>query len=107
MRVGAIPAASEAVMTTLTQPASTGHPDGPGAVRRSSLWDPTSGRFDPVRLRLALVVRDWTADAFAHDTGCGRTSIYKALQGSGVRDRTAISILRGLAQREPRLPLTG
>ena len=69
------------------------------------LWDPGTGRFDPVRLRLALVLREWTAEAFAVDTGCGRSSVYKALQGQGVRDRTAIAIFRGLAQREPRLPL--
>jgi len=54
---------------------------------------------------LALVLREWTAEAFAVDTGCGRSSVYKALQGQGVRDRTAIAIFRGLAQREPRLPL--
>ena len=69
------------------------------------LWDPGTGRFDPIRLRLELVVREWTPETFAVDTGCGRSSVYKALQGQGVRDRTAIAILRGLAQREPRLPL--
>ncbi|MGA2283923.1 MAG: hypothetical protein ABSH07_09715 [Candidatus Dormibacteria bacterium] len=67
-------------------------------------WDAATGRFDPIRLRLALVVREWTPETFAVDTGCGRSSVYKALQGQGVRDRTAIAILFGLAQREPRLP---
>jgi hypothetical protein len=61
------------------------------------LWDPRTGRFDPVRLRSALVHREWTAETFAADTGCGRSSVYKALQGQGVRDRTAIAIGRGLA----------
>jgi hypothetical protein len=68
------------------------------------LWNPATGRFDRSSLRLALVRREWTPETFAVDTRCGRSSVYKALQGQGVRDRTAIAILRGLAQREPRLP---
>lgn len=69
----------------------------------SSLWDPVTGRFDPARLRLALVVRGWTADDFAKEADCGRTSIYKALQGKGVRDATAIAIFRALSRRQPGL----
>jgi len=78
-------------------------PDGLGA----SIWNPATGRFDPTRLRLALVVRGWTAEDFARDAECGRTSVYKALQGKGVRDATAIAILRSLRKREPQLPLAG
>lgn len=71
------------------------------------LWNPSTGRFDPGCLRLALVIRGWTAEDFAREGECGRTSVYKALQGKGVRDATAIAILRSLARREPRLPLAG
>lgn len=73
----------------------------------ASLWNPMTGQFDPPRLRLAIVVRGWTADDFAREAECGRTSVYKALQGKGVRDATAIAIFRTLARREPRLPLAG
>jgi hypothetical protein len=72
-----------------------------------SLWNPATGQFDPLRLLLAIVVRGWTPDDFAREAECGRTSVYKALQGKGVRDATAIAIFRTLARREPRLPLAG
>jgi DNA-binding phage protein len=85
-------------MTSPTRPAP------PRGAQGNLLWDAGTGRFDPIRLRLALVLREWTAGSFAVDTGCGRSSVYKALQGQGVRDRTAIAIMHGLGQREPRLP---
>ena len=72
----------------------------------TSRWDPATGRFDPARLRLAIVARGWTADDFDKEADCGRTSVYKALQGKGVRDGTAIAILRALMKREPGLSLT-
>jgi hypothetical protein len=65
------------------------------------LWDPRTGRFDGTRLRLALVSRGWTPEDFAENAKVSRSSVYKALQGVGVRDRTAIAIFAGLAQREP------
>jgi hypothetical protein len=91
----------------MTMPVTAPSPFGPAPspVRQAPLlWDPRTGRFDPIRLHLALVLREWTPETFAVDTRCGRSSVYKALQGQGVRDRTAIAILRGLAQRERRLP---
>jgi predicted transcriptional regulator len=79
----------------------------PVAALAASVWNPATGQFDPTRLRLAIVVREWTAEDFAKEADCGRTSVYKALQGKGVRDATAIAIFRTLAKREPRLPLAG
>lgn len=89
----------------MTSPLAATSASEPAASRERQtalLWDPATGRFDASRLRLALVLREWTAETFAKDTGCGRSSVYKALQGQGVRDRTAIAILHGLATREPR-----
>jgi hypothetical protein len=68
------------------------------------LWDPATGRFDGARLRLALVLRELSPDELARDGGCSRTSVYKALAGHGVRDRTAIALLRGLARHPRKLP---
>lgn len=70
----------------------------------SPVWDPATGRFDVRRLRWAIVVRGWTPSEFAERTSCSRTSVYKALAGHGVRDRTALAILQALAHRQPRLP---
>jgi hypothetical protein len=98
---------SNLTRTAMTMPPTMTSPTRPAPPRGAQgnlPWDPGTGRFDPIRLRLALVLREWTPETFAVDTGCGRSSLYKALQGRGVRDRTAIAILRGLAQREPRLP---
>ena len=67
------------------------------------LWDPATGRFDAVRLRRAMVLRAWTPNEFAREAGCGRTSIYKAMTGYGVRDSTAIKILSALQRCQPRL----
>jgi hypothetical protein len=67
--------------------------------------DPASGRFDPVQLRRALVRRGLSAEEFAQEVACGRSSVFKALTGHGLRDRTAIAILRGLADLPPRLEL--
>ena len=83
----------------------TVHAPGPPPAP-TSLWDPATGRFDPARLRLAIVTRGWTPDEFAMEAKCGRTSVYKALQGQGIRDATAIAILRALVKREPTLMLT-
>lgn len=68
------------------------------------IWDPATGQFNPAQLRLALVQRGWTAETFAREVGCGRSSVYKALTGSGVRDRTALAILQALARRQLLLP---
>jgi hypothetical protein len=92
----------------MTMPVTAPSPFGPAPSPvglAPPLWDPRTGRFDPIGLHSALVRREWTAKSFAVDTGCGRSSVYKALGGQGVRDSTAIAILRGLAQRERRLSL--
>jgi predicted transcriptional regulator len=62
----------------------------------SSLWDSVSGRFDGVRLHLEIVRRGLTVPQFAATVNCGRSSLYKAIRGHGVRDCTAIAILNGL-----------
>ena len=72
---------------------------------RLPIYDPASGRFDTVQLRRALIRRGLDAEAFAFRTQCARSSVYKALRGEGVRDKTAIAILRGLAEIPPLLAL--
>jgi predicted transcriptional regulator len=49
-------------------------------------------------------MRGETPDSFAKRIGSGRSSLYKALRGDAVRDRTAITILQGLADLPRRLP---
>lgn len=73
--------------------------------QESPIWDPRTGRFNAPRLQLALVLRGVTPEEFAQEAGVSRTSVYKALQGLGVRNRTAMRILGGLAQLRPRFPL--
>lgn len=70
-----------------------------------SIWDPASGRFDVALLRLALVKRCLTPDDLARRGSVGRSSVYKALRGEGVRQRTAMHILVGLSRIEPVMPL--
>lgn len=64
-------------------------------------WNPRTGIFDPAQLRLALVMRRWTAVEFARAANVSRGCLYNALLGHGVTDRTAIRIFQALAQREP------
>jgi hypothetical protein len=66
------------------------------------LFDPATGRFNVGRLQGAIFVRGWTAEEFALNVECGRSSVYKALAGQPVRNRTARAILEGLHRREPR-----
>jgi len=89
-------------MTTLT----AARPAQPrGRAERPALWDPGSGRFDPARLRRAILIRGLTADDFALSADCSRTSVYKALSGAGVRDRTALAIVAALERVPPRFHL--
>lgn len=67
------------------------------------LWNTVSGRFDGVRLHLEIVRRGCTVPQFARRVECSRTSLYKAIRGHGVRDSTAIAILRGLEELPVRL----
>jgi hypothetical protein len=64
-------------------------------------WNPRTGIFDPAQLRLAIVMRGWTVAEFAKVARIGRASLYHALLGAGVADRTAIRIFQTLATREP------
>lgn len=92
-------------MTTLTSPRPAQNPgrrDGPAS---HGLWDPASGRFDPMRLRRAIVIRGVTVDDFALTADCSRTSVYKALSGAGVRDRTTLAIVAALERIPPRFQL--
>jgi hypothetical protein len=65
------------------------------------LWNPRTGIFDPAQLRLAIVMRGWTVVEFVRASQVSRGSLYNALLGAGVTDRTAIRIFQTLAQRQP------
>ena len=67
----------------------------------SPFWNPKSGAFDPVQLRLAIVLRRWTVVEFARVSKVSPACLYNALKGCGVTDRTAIRVFQGLAMREP------
>jgi hypothetical protein len=68
---------------------------------RPAFWDPASGRFDPVRLRAAIVSRGWTVGEFAATARVSRACLYNALRAWATSDRTAIRIATTLATREP------
>ena len=68
------------------------------------LYDPRSGRFDPGRLRRALVLREMSPEQLAFEAGCGRSSVFKALRGEGVQHRVAILILGALVRHPRTLP---
>ena len=84
--------------TTTTTRSSLTPPDMP----RSPLYDPVSGRFNARRLQRKVFVRGWTSEEFAAECPCSRTSVYKALAGQPVRNRTARAIFETLHKREPR-----
>ena len=88
-------------MTTTTPYLSFTQPEMP----RGPLYDPTTGRFNARRLQREVFVRGWTSEEFAAECPCSRTSVYKALAGQPVRNRTARAILEALQKREPRLRL--
>jgi hypothetical protein len=78
-------------------------PSLPGNSNRGPLYDPTTGRFNVRRLQYEIFIRGWTStDEFARDCACGRTSVYKGVDGQPVRNRIARAILEGLHRREPR-----
>lgn len=66
----------------------------------SPLWSAGSGSFDGPRLRGAIVLRGWTVREFAVAADLTSASVYNALRGQRVRDRTALKIFRTLARRE-------
>lgn len=70
------------------------------------LWDPASGRFNPVALRAAIVCRGWTVRDFAAAAGISRACLYNALRRRAVSDRTVVRVGAALAGRDPLRPLT-
>jgi DNA-binding phage protein len=70
----------------------------------NQLYDVRSGRFYPTRLRLELLVREMTPEQLAQEAGIARSSVYKALSGSGVGYRIAMAILGALARHPRSLP---
>lgn len=71
------------------------------AWRDQALWSPLTGAFNGPRLRKAIVSRGWTAQEFGTVAGLTAASIYSAMRGHRVRDRTALKIFRALGNREP------
>jgi hypothetical protein len=59
---------------------------------RDKLWNPATGRFDPVRVRREMMVRGWTILDLAREAGISRTSAYKVARGDGVLDQTALKV---------------
>jgi hypothetical protein len=72
-----------------------------GTAAAVPLWDPASGRFDPVRLRAAIVARGWTVGEFAPASHVSRACLYNALRGQAVGDRTVVRIVTTLDTRAP------
>ncbi len=73
----------------------------PLAAHPAPIWNPRTGIFDPGALRAAIVARGWTLPEFIAVAGVSRGSLYSALLGRGVTDRTAIRIFQGLSKRAP------
>jgi hypothetical protein len=65
------------------------------------LWDAASGRFQPVRLRAAIVARGWAVREFAAASAVSPACLYNALRGLAVSDRTVVRVLTTLASRSP------
>jgi lambda repressor-like predicted transcriptional regulator len=70
------------------------------------LWDPASGRFNPVALRAAIVCRGWTVRDFASTAGISRACLYNVLRRHAASDRTVVRVAVTLASREPLQLLT-
>lgn len=66
-----------------------------------ALWDPDARAFDGGALRFAMVMRRWTATDLASAADMNVKSVYDALRGRRVNDRTALRIFKALAIREP------
>jgi len=71
------------------------------AERAPRLWGAASGRFQPVRLRAAIVARGWTVREFAALAGVSPACLYNALQRRAVSDRTVVRIVTTLDTRAP------
>lgn len=85
-------------MIAAPSPPSAGH-----------LWNSETQSFDGAMLRRAIVMRGWNGvSEFARSSGLRESTVYAAVAGHAVRDRTALGIIRALAKREPiPMPLLG
>jgi transcriptional regulator of acetoin/glycerol metabolism len=83
---------------------SNGGDDGDGRSQEpppTALVNAMTGRFDPARLRRAMIRRRWTVDDLAREAGIGRTTAYKTVKGDGVRDRIVIKVLDAIGRCQP------
>jgi predicted transcriptional regulator len=76
-------------------------PDASVRLAKGALWSAASGRFQPVRLRAAIVARGWTVAEFSTASGVSRACLYNVLRHQAASDRTAVRITQTLAAREP------
>jgi hypothetical protein len=74
-----------------------------GPARR--LWSAETRSFDGALLREAIVLRGWAGVGdFATSNGLRQSTVYAAVAGHIVRDRTALRILQALGKRDPIVP---
>jgi predicted transcriptional regulator len=67
----------------------------------AGLWDETVHGFRGAVLQRAILARGWTVSDFARAAHVHPASVYNALNGSRVRDSTAIRIFETLEKRQP------
>jgi len=61
-------------------------------------WDPATRSFAGLQLHRFMIQREWTAQRLAERGVCSGGTIYRALRGHRVHDRTAgaiIAVVRG------------
>jgi len=77
------------------------------ATRR--LWYSETRSFDGALLREAMIMRGWSGvSEFAASSGLRGSTVYAAVAGHPVRDRTALRMIQALAKRDPiPMPLVG
>ena len=67
----------------------------------AGLWDANVHGFRGAVLQRAILARGWTVSDFARAARVHPASVYNALNGSRVRDSTAIRIFETLEKRQP------
>jgi hypothetical protein len=85
--------------------ASTGEEER-GGLRRAAMawddddltdcWDPATGSFNGLHLHRFMIRGEWTAQRLAERGVCSEGTIYRALRGHRVHDRTAGAIIAAL-----------